>query len=366
MDMKQIMKPLGTLLLILILGFLAWRFSFLIVYILVAAVISFIGQPLVRFFDRLHIRKMHIPHAVSVILTLIILIVGFFSLFAIFVPLIVSQAQTFARIDVDLVASQLQQPLAWMENEMKLLGILPQDGSIQVYLTEKAKSLLNFTNVSGLLNNIFGFAGSFFVGLFSVIFIAFFFLKEEKMFENMLMAIAPVKHHHAVKNVLNDSKELLMRYFVGLILELLGVMTVISIGLWIFGVKNALLLGFFGGLMNIIPYLGPIIGTALGLILGAGSTLASADFAHLLPVLIKIAGVFIVANYIDNMLLQPLIYSSSVKAHPLEIFFVIIIGGSVAGIAGMLLAIPVYTVLRVIAREFFSKFRVVQKLTDDI
>jgi predicted PurR-regulated permease PerM len=65
-------------------------------------------------------------------------------------------------------------------------------------------------------------------------------------------------------------------------------------------------------------------------------------------------------------LLQPLIYSSSVKAHPLEIFFVILIGGSLAGIAGMLLAIPVYTVLRVIAREFFSKFRLVNKLTKDI
>lgn len=182
----------------------------------------------------------------------------------------------------------------------------------------------------------------------------------------MILAVVPEEHHVAVKNVLNDSKELLMRYFIGLLTELICVMSIISLGLWIFGVKNALLLGFFGGLMNIIPYLGPLIGTLLGLLLGASATLASAEYASLLPIMLKIGGVFLVANYIDNLLLQPLIYSSSVKAHPLEIFFVIIIGGSLAGISGMLLAIPVYTVLRVIGKEFFSKFRFVKKLTEDI
>ena len=86
----------------------------------------------------------------------------------------------------------------------------------------------------------------------------------------------------------------------------------------------------------------------------------------LVPVLAKLLGVILTAHFIDNNLLVPLIYSKSVKAHPLEIFFVIIMGGSLAGLIGMLLAIPVYTVLRVIAKEFFQQFRVVQKLTAKI
>jgi predicted PurR-regulated permease PerM len=149
-------------------------------------------------------------------------------------------------------------------------------------------------------------------------------------------------------------------------LEVLCMMTIITLGLLLLGVENALLIGFFGGMMNIIPYLGPVIGTLIGISLGATTILAAGTYPELLPEMAKITGVFIGANLIDNNVLIPLIYSSSVKAHPLEIFFVIIMGGSIAGIPGMLLAIPFYTVLRVIAKEFFNQFRVVQKLTEKI
>ena len=143
-------------------------------------------------------------------------------------------------------------------------------------------------------------------------------------------------------------------------------MTLITLGLLIFGVENALLIGFFGGIMNIIPYVGPLIGSVIGLMLGVTATLAFGSFDDLLPVMAKLIGVFSVVQFLDNNILVPFIYSNSVKAHPLEIFFVIIMGGSLAGIFGMLLAIPVYTVLRVIGREFFQQFRVVQKLTQKI
>ncbi|MFW5890444.1 MAG: AI-2E family transporter, partial [Marinilabiliaceae bacterium] len=74
--------------------------------------------------------------------------------------------------------------------------------------------------------------------------------------------------------------------------------------------------------------------------------------------------VYITAQLIDNMFFQPLIFSNSVKAHPLEIFIVILSAGYMSGILGMFLAIPVYTILRVIAREFFNKYEAVKRLTD--
>jgi predicted PurR-regulated permease PerM len=77
-------------------------------------------------------------------------------------------------------------------------------------------------------------------------------------------------------------------------------------------------------------------------------------------------GTFAVSNLIDNIILQPWIYSSSVKAHPLEIFLVIMIAGSMAGVVGMVLAIPSYTVLRIIAKQFLSQSRVIQTITKDI
>jgi len=364
--MKQVLKYVWYLFLIFLAGFLVWRFSFMIVWVVIAAVISAVGHPMVRFFDRIRILRWHLPHALSTGLSLFLIVAMFFGLLAVFVPMIVNQAETIARIDVNRLAQNLQGPLQWLENEMHYLGVMPYQQSLQDFIIIKAKTVVNLGSVGLVINSFFNVAGNFFLGLFSILFIAFFFLKDEHLFEESLLLIIPVRYHADTREVMATSRYLLMRYFVGLIVELLGVMSIISISLWILGVENALLIGFFGGIMNIIPYLGPMIGSVIGITLGVTATLASGTYDLLLPVLLKLTGVFFVANFIDNNILVPLIYSNSVKAHPLEIFFVIIMGGSLAGILGMLLAIPVYTVLRVIARQFLQRFRIVQKLTETI
>ncbi|MBN2614034.1 MAG: AI-2E family transporter [Bacteroidales bacterium] len=364
--MKQVLKYAGYIALLAAIVFLIWRFWFFIVWVLIAAVISFIGHPVVRLLDKVHIKKWHIPHAVSTILSLFIIVLLIFALLAIFVPLIVKQAETISKIDVIQLTENLYGPLQWLDDKLHDFALIPEGQTLQDFMVTRVKSLVNLSNVTTIINNFFNTAGTVIVGFFSVLFIAFFFLKDENMFEEGLLLFVPEKHHTATRKVIVDSKGLLRRYFIGIALQLIGVMSIITIGLWIFGVENALLIGFFGGIMNLIPYLGPVIGSIIGITLGITSTLAFGSFNELLPVLLKLSGVFLVANFIDNNILVPLIYSNSVKAHPLEIFFIIIIGGSLAGIIGMLLAIPVYTVLRVIGREFFRKFRVVKKLTDTI
>ena len=364
--MKQVLKYAAYIILLVVAGYMIWRFSFMIVWILIAAVISFVGQPIVRFLDKVHIRKWRVPHSLSAGISLLFIVLIFFGFIAIFVPLIVSQAQTISKIDVSLLAHNLQGPLQWIDDKSHSIGVIPEGQTLQDFIVIKAKSLVNIGSVSSVINSFFEVAGTVFIGMVSVLFIAFFFMKEENMFEDILLLFVPEEHHKATSKIIADSKNLLMRYFIGVMLEVLGVMSIIAIGLWIFGVENALLIGFFGGIMNIIPYIGPVIGTIIGITLGVTATLAAGAYDQLLPVLAKLTGVILTAHFIDNNVLVPLIYSKSVKAHPLEIFFVIIMGGSLAGIPGMLVAIPVYTVLRVIAKEFFQQFRVVQKLTNKI
>lgn len=364
--MKQVLKYAGYILILFIAGYLIYRFYYIIIWVLVAAVLSFIGQPLVKFFDRLHIRKIKIPHTVSTILSLLVIVLAFLSLIAIFVPLIISQADTISRIDVSQLAANLQGPMQWMDEQFHHFGAIPDGQTFQDFLVDKAKSVVNLGSVGALIGKFISAAGSLFIGLFSILFIAFFFLKDENMFEEGLLLLIPERNHESTRKVIAESKSLLVRYYIGVLLELLGVMSLITIGLLILGVKNALLIGFFGGLMNIIPYLGPVIGTVVGLILGVSSTLASGAYGQLFPLSAKLIIVFLVSNFIDNNILVPLIYSKSVKSHPLEIFLVIIIGGGLAGLVGMLLAVPVYTLLRVIAREFLQEFRVVKKLTQTI
>jgi predicted PurR-regulated permease PerM len=320
----------------------------------------------VKFFDRLHIRKFKMPHTISAILSLIVIVLVFLSLIAIFVPLILSQADTISRIDVSQLAANLQGPLQSIDEKLHRFGAIPIGQSLQDFLIEKAKSVVNLGNVGAILGKFISAAGSLFIGLFSILFIAFFFLKDENMFEESLLLFVPDKRHDSTRKVVAESKNLLVRYYLGVLLELLGVMTLITLGLWIFGIKNALLIGFFGGLMNIIPYLGPVIGTAIGVILGISATLATGEYDQVLPLSVKLIAVFLIVNFIDNNILVPVIYSKSVKSHPLEIFLVIIIGGGLAGLVGMLLAVPVYTLLRVMAKEFLQEFRVIKKLTETI
>ncbi len=319
---------------------------------------------MVHFLGRVHIGKIRIPYAVSALLALLVMVIMVLGLLAVFVPLIVNQAEAIAGIDASKLAANLEGPLHGLDQKLHSFGIIPEGQTLQNYVITKAKTVVNLGSVGAILGGFFSFAGNMFLGSFAILFIAFFFLKDENMFEESLFLLVPVKHHTATHNVILECKSLLKRYFIGVILEVLGVMTLISLALWIFGVENALLIGFFGGIMNIIPYLGPIIGSVIALTLGLTTTIASGSYNELLSVLIKIGSVQLAVNFIDNNILVPLIYSKSVKSHPLEIFIVIIMGGSLAGLLGMLLAVPVYTVLRVIAREFLQQFRVVQKLTE--
>jgi predicted PurR-regulated permease PerM len=362
--MKQVLRYAGYIALIALAVFLIYRFYFIGAWILIAAIVSFIGQPIALFFERIRIRGYKIPRTLAALLAMLVIIIVFFGFLSIFVPLIVSQASTIAEIDMDKLSESLEGPVHWIDDKLRAFGVIPDGVPVQKYLISQAKSIVGLGSVGSVLANIISMAGNIFIGVFSIFFISFFFIKDENMFEDDLLLVVPDKHHHSTHVVIEDSKLLLKRYFIGIIVEVFSVMLLIALGLWIFGVKNALLIGFFGGLFNIIPYLGPIIGTAIGMLLGITSALADGGYNDLMPVFFKLLGVFVVSQLIDNNILVPLIYAKSVKSHPLEIFLVIVMGGSLAGIVGMLLAVPVYTVLRVIAREFFQQFRVVQKITE--
>jgi predicted PurR-regulated permease PerM len=114
----------------------------------------------------------------------------------------------------------------------------------------------------------------------------------------------------------------------------------------------------------VIPYIGPLTAGAFGTLMAIISFYSAGADPALGALTIKLIATFSITHLVDVFIFQPYIYSNSVKAHPLEIFLVILIAGNVAGIVGMLIAIPTYTVLRVFAKEFFSNFKVVQKLTD--
>ena len=356
---------LSTALAIVFLLFV-WYFSNIVFYILTAAVISFVGRPLVYFLDNLRIGRIKVPHAINALLALLVIFALVVSLFAIFVPLIARQASILTTIDTDAIMAGLREPMAFLDSTMHRFSLLRKGEGIEQVIIEKLKSLISIATFTNALNYIVSFTGSFFMAIFSILFISFFFLKDDSLFYDSFMVMIPQKYNPSTIRILNEVKRLLTRYFIGLIIELTSMITLITLGLMILGVENALLIGFIGGLMNVIPYLGPLIGATIGIIIGIISSLALGAYTSILPLSLTIAAVFGAANLVDNILLQPLIYSTSVRAHPIEIFLVIIIAGTLFGVVGMILAVPAFTVIRVILREFFSEMRIVQRLTQNM
>ena len=356
---------------ILFLAFILWYFSAIITYILVAAVLSLIGRPLADLLNRIRIKKFQFPKAASALITLFVIWLLIFTFFRVFIPLIAKEAQTLSQIDVQSISKQLEQPLEKINgvlSDYNIGGILAGQ-SLEDFVAKKIESVLDFSNLTRLFSSVASFLGNIFIAFFSISFITFFFLKDDRLFVRGIMTFVPPSKEENMHHILSSIKYLLMRYFIGILIQITCIIGLNTLGhTFIAGVNfsHALLIGLFAGVFNVIPYIGPILGTALGLTIGLATHLHLEFYTGLLPLLAYMLGVFILVQLIDNVVFQPVIYSSSVKAHPLEIFLVILAAGYMGGIVGMILAIPSYTVLRVIAKEFFTRYKWVQKITERI
>ncbi len=359
---RVIIAVIGTLLGL----FMLWYFFNILVYIIIAGVISLIGQPIVEILSKLRIRKFRMPTWINALVALLLLIFVFIGLIMIFIPLISRQATVISGIDIDSVVSYFGDSFRDLQDVLIRNRLMEPDQNINNLIEAQVRSVMNMTNFSFVFNNLLSTTGTVFIGVFSVLFLSFFFLRDRHLLRYAIMLITPDKFQNQIQTILHKTKVLLSRYFIGLVSELLIMMTLITIGLALFGVQNALLIGFLGGLMNVIPYLGPVIGATIGALLSISSTLGTGNYDQVFDVTVTVILIFIICNVIDNMVLQPLIYSKSVHAHPIEIFLIILMAGSLAGIPGMILAIPGYTVLRIVAKEFLSGFKLVDKITEKI
>lgn len=346
-------------------------FSNVLVYILSAVVVSLIGHPIVRIFRKIHIKKLHIPDWISALLTILIIVAMLALIIAVMIPMVMNIIN-----EASVASDSTVSGTSWIEGVNQwLIGIFPGLGPDFNLITSLLKVLsdaLSFSGVTGFVGSVAGVVVDIVVGVFTVSFISFFFLKDETLFGRIICALVPNKIEQMVSKTLDEIRQLLSRYFVGLLLEMLGVALINFLGIWLIArldVSYALGIAVIAGILNIIPYIGPLIGEVIGALLGmilkAGIPGIGLDVNVWLFGLIILA-IMLAVQLIDNFVFQPLIYSTSIKAHPLEIFIVFLMAGHIGGIVGMLVAIPAYTVIRVIAVRFFYRFKVIQRLVPDL
>lgn len=360
----KISRLIAIIITLVVVGYLIHFFSDIVSYVLIAWVISMIGAPFMDLFlEKARFRHLKYGSILSAFLTLIIFILAVVTLFSVFVPLIVEQARNLSTIDYSALAQNLEEPLRRLSQTLYSWGLIDDINEPARQITESFNEWFGADELKNAFGSLVGFAGNAVISVFSILFITFFFLKEKGLFSNAMKALVPTEYEAKTVHAIDEMSYLLTRYFGGIVIQISIITILVFLGLSILGVEYALLIAFFAAVINVIPYVGPIIGATFAVAVTISSGLDLDFYNQTLPLLLKVVAVFAAMQMIDNFLLQPFIFSNSVKAHPLEIFIVILIGAKLGGILGMVLAIPGYTAFRVIAKVFLSEFKVVQKMT---
>ena len=353
----------------IILG-LCWFFRDIIAYILAAVVVSLIAKPLVNAMKKLSIKGKHAPDWLLATLALILVLACFLTFAYIVVPIAGGIIKNISLGNIETSVKSIAGPLADLNTFLtQTFPRLGEDFRIEVAVVQEMQNMLNFSQVSSLIGSAASLFTSLAIGLFSVVFISFFFIKDDGLFTEIVCALVPDKHEETTEKALSDIGHLLSRYFIGVLLEVIGVALINFIGLSLIarlGVNAALGIAVITGILNVIPYVGPLIGVVTGTILGLIIKYSSLvplglDVGFLAFTAILIAILFF-TQLVDNFVYQPLIYSTSIKAKPLEIFIVLLMVGYIGGPLAMIIAIPSYTVVRVIAFRFFGHIKAIKRL----
>ncbi len=345
-------------LIFLVLALLSYIFTEIVGYIALSIVLSALLRTPTNYISQFQFYGLKVPRVIATLVAFS-LIFGLVSLFIyLFVPLVSTQIKVISSLDFDKFLNNLISPLTWLEDFLISNGILAQErGFLIDNIKDWLTKLVDNFEVSTVLRGIFEFTGSFLVGLLAVLFITFFILYEKGLFRRRLISLIPNRYFEVSIAALSKIEKLLSNYLLGLLLQMISIFSIASFGLLIVGVEYAVTIAVFAAVANLIPYLGPILGASFGLLVGLTTDTSLAESQDYIILISKILAVFSVVQLTDNIFLQPIIFSRSVKAHPLEIFLIVFVGASLGGTLGMIVAIPFYTILKVTFIEFYQGYQ---------
>ncbi|WP_144461679.1 AI-2E family transporter [Siminovitchia fortis] len=217
---------------------------------------------------------------------------------------------------------------------------------ITSYLENNAKSMLQDAGIK--IASTVGFVANIIMVLVLVPFVLFFILKDGKQAPTFLLKILPKKHQNEAVNILKDMDEALSAYIQGQLIVSFCVGLTAYIGYVIIGLDYSLVLGVVAMVTNVIPFIGPWIGTFPAVIVG----LLDSPFKALLVII-----VVVIVQQLDSNITSPLVMGKKLNIHPLTIIFVLLVAGKFGGLLGLIFAVPVYALLKVIVSHMYQYVR---------
>ncbi len=359
---KTVLKIIFALAGIVLLIWFLIQIQTILAYLLVAWIVALIGRPIYNLFGRLHIRGRILPAGVRSILTMLIIFCAIGMVIAMFLPLIFFEIKHLSQLDTNDIRASVDPLITWLKDIGGRFNIESMRELDEAQILTYIYNSINFGAIPDMLNAVLGIFGNTLVAVFSVAFITFFFLKDRDMSTNLILYLVPASKEENMRRIVVNTRLTLSRYFLGLVMQITAVALCVFVGLSIVGVENALLIAFFSGLANLIPYLGPWIGALFGLFILVSNNI-DASFAEVVkPKIYGLLIVYAITQMIDNYILQPTIFSNSIHAHPLEIFIVILIAGTLGGVIGMIVAVPLYAFFRIVFMELNREFRFLENI----
>ena len=331
--MKKISGSFWGIFLTLAILFLFWKLSILFAYLFISIILAIVLNPLNTKLQKNKINKVFSSVICLLIVFLIIFILGFVGH-----PLILDEIETISKIDYKSFQEYLNNIITDLNGFLKNYNI---NGNIK---SEEVFTLLNFSSFTNLFAKTFSLLGNIFLATFSICFITFFLLKDAELIKSNFLKFISQYTKKAEKKLI-EITYYLRRYFLGLITQLTVLFFCYGIGMQFLDIEHAWIIALFAAIINIIPYIGPMIGFSFASII----IITTTQNIDIVPViLIKTLILFSVIQTCDNFFFQPLIFSKILKIHPLEIFTIVLAAGMLGGIVWMLLAIPSYAVLKIL------------------
>lgn len=351
-----------------IIGFLAIAFFIflffnVVIYLAISLVLFLVGSPLANKLCKLKLGKWSVPGSLAALVTILAIVLLFFGLFYLIIPPLVVEINFLSELNFYDVFHNILEQFSGIKSFLLKLGT---EEDLKQNLTGQLLEYVNTKNIGLAINNTFQYFGTIFGGILCVLFITFFFLKDERIVKNSLLTITPNDFENEMRDVLRITKKMLSNYFLGLFIDMFIVGGAVFLSLSIFGIKNALIIAFCAGILNVIPYVGSAITMVVAIVLGVSACISIGAYGQIASTINTIFFTLLTINLIDGFIIQPFIFSNSVKAHPLEIFIVTLMAATLGGIFGMVIALPVYTIIRIVASEFLTHLKFFQKISENI
>jgi predicted PurR-regulated permease PerM len=337
MRMPSIFKKnsFKVFILVVFLLLMFWFLSFLggvFVILIFSILVTFLLSPLIEMLEMRGVNR-----AAGILIVYALIAVVIFGLLRTLLPPLVDQVVS-------------------LESAIRSPGFGKQIEAIQAGLQSKVP-FINFGDISDKVSQalvqlagrwleIVTSAGSALMILVVGPFVAFFLLKDGDRFVRGFVALIPNRYFEMTLNVLHKIGVQLGRYIRAWLTEAAIVGALSIIGLAVMGVKYAVIIGIVAGIANLIPYLGPVVGAVPAMVV---SVVQTGNLSMLIPIVVLFASIRI----IDDVLIVPAVYSRGASMHPLTVVLLILIAAELKGVLGMVLAMPLYTVFKVIARETY-------------